>query len=229
MKRVLMAFLILVLALSVLSANTLTVRLINGTAEVRHGVSEEWKSVAVGDVLRPEDTIRTGERSSLVLMVGTSRVTISEMTMVDMVDFRQMSREDFMLRLAMEDILAVPGRSDDKITLPSATVLHGSQNRNSNSIQTKFSPASTMLLRGAKLLFDYGYVATSVLRLKSSMALYPEMKSSIDALTTLAIGYEKMNLENEAKGVYLSMLSNDLTDSVRKKVESSIERLKSKK
>lgn len=229
MKRVLMVFLILVLALSVLSANTLTVRSMNGTAEVRHGVSEEWKSVAVGDVLRPEDTIRTGERSSLVLTVGTMRVSIPEMTMVDMIDFRQMSREDFMLRLAMEDILAVPGRSDDKITLPSATVLHGSRNGNSNTNQSKFSPAPTMLFHGAKLLFDYGYVATSILRLKSTMALYPEMKSNIDALMTLAVGYEKMNLENEAKGVYLSMQSNDLSDPVRKKVESSIERLKSKK
>lgn len=229
MNRLLRIVLLMLVIVPMMLANTITIRSVNGTVEVRKGVSEEWKSVVVGDILKPEDTIRSGERSSAVLTIGATRVSIPEMTMVDMIDFRQMSREDFLLRLAMEDILSVPNRDEDKIVIPAATVLHGSRNGATTAEPRNSLRIPTMLVHGANVLFNHGYYATSVLRLKSTIALYPELKSNNDALIMLATGFEKMNLEAEAKGIYLRMLTNDLSDTVRKKIETSLERIQAKK
>jgi len=209
-----------------LIAGSIVVRGIQGTVEVRKGVTEQWVTVAVGDLLKPEDTIRTGERSSVVLAVGTNKVTIPDYTMVDLHDFRQMSREDLLLRLATQDILAVPDRTDDKTVIPSATILHGNRKGARSASQTSEGKTGEMLIHGARVLQDYGYYATSVLRIRSTMTLYPEVKNDLDAMIALGGGFEKLNLESEARAVYISMLAEPLPDGYRKRVAGALERLK---
>jgi len=209
-----------------LVAGSIVIRGVQGTVEVRKGVSEQWTVVSVGDVLKPEDTIRTGERSSAVLTVGPNRITIPDLTMVDLLDFRQISREDFLLRLAIQDILAVPNRSDDKVVIPSATILHGNKKNERSPSDNLVSKTGTMLIHGARVLQDYGYVATSVLRIRSTMTLYPDVKNDLDAILALGGGFERLNLASEAKAVYTTILSEPIPDSYRKRVVAALERIK---
>ena len=46
-------------------SSVVTVYSTKGRVEVRRGVSEKWKTLLVGDVLKPEDTIRTGEKAEV--------------------------------------------------------------------------------------------------------------------------------------------------------------------
>ena len=55
------------------AAGEIIVQRIHGDVSVRHGVAEGWSKVASGDVLRPDDTMKTGEKGAAVLVTSTPR------------------------------------------------------------------------------------------------------------------------------------------------------------
>lgn len=226
MKRISYVLVSLMIAVP-LMANSIVVKAVTGTVEVRKGVSEEWKKVSVGDVLKPEDTMRTGKRSSATVVVDSKKLIITELAMVDIADFREISLEDFLLRLAMQNILAVPDRGEDNLVIPATTILHGSSK--ASRTETQESPPSTgnLQLRGAKILFDYAFFASSILKTKETLRLYPELNSNIEARLTVAAAFEKMNLTNDALSEYSALSTEKLPPTYQKKVESSIQRIKS--
>lgn len=209
-----------------LLANSYAVKGVKGTVEVRRGVAEEWKTVHVGDVLRPEDTMRTGKKSSASLAVDGKQLTVPEQTMVDISDFRQMTQEEFLLKLAMENILAVPPRDNGKMTIPRTTVLHGAEvGKESAGSETKVD-AGVMQLQGAKLLYDNAYYATSVLKTKETYRLFPGLQLNVDSRLRMASAFEKMKLMNEALAEYSGVMKDQLPVQQQVAVKSAIERIR---
>ena len=56
---------------------------VRGDVQVRRGAEESWRPLAVGDVVKPEDSMLSGKRASAVLNVGGTRLTLPEMVIVD--------------------------------------------------------------------------------------------------------------------------------------------------
>ena len=48
------------LAAATLRGGEITLQKVQGDVQLRQGISEVWHQVAAGDVLKPDDTIRTG-------------------------------------------------------------------------------------------------------------------------------------------------------------------------
>jgi len=210
-------------------AKDFTVKAVKGIVEVRRGVSEEWRKVKVGDLLKPEDSMRTGENSSATVEIETSRMVVPPMTIIDFSDLRQLSREDFLLQLAMENILAVPPRDRDEIEIPSATVLHGANREKEKAPVYSDETVGRMQLQGAKVLFDNAYYATSILKAKATLRSYPDLRSDFDARITVALAFEKLKLDNEAITEYSLLGKEDLPAVRMKQVQASLERLKAAK
>ncbi|HEX9007358.1 MAG TPA: hypothetical protein VF889_08680, partial [Bacteroidota bacterium] len=55
------------LAASTALSQSVSIQMISGDVGVRHGVTEQWTSAWTGQVLRPDDTFRTGAKASAVL------------------------------------------------------------------------------------------------------------------------------------------------------------------
>lgn len=210
-------------------AKDFTVKAFKGIVEVRRGVSEEWRKVKVGDLLKPEDSMRTGENSSAIVETESRRMTVPPMTIIDFSDVRQLSREDFLLQLAMENILAVPPRDRDDLTIPSAAVLHGADKEKENAPVYSNETVGRMQLQGAKVLFDNAYYATSILKSKATLRSYPELRSDFDARITVALAFEKLKLNSEAITEYSLLGKEDLPAARIKQVQAALERLKSTK
>lgn len=212
-----------------LLANDFTVKTIKGTVEVRRGVSEEWKKVKAGDVLKPEDSMRTGRGSSAVIESEKRRLNVPELTIIDISDVRQLTQEEFLLKLAMENVLAVPPRDKEEILIPSTTVLHGSNVAKENEETVSSKQVGEMQLQGAKVLFDNAYYATSILKSKETFRKYPDLKSNCDARLAVAAAFERLNLDNQAVTEYSLLAKEDLSTSQAKKVQTSLDRLKQTK
>jgi hypothetical protein len=210
-------------------AKDITVKAVRGTVEVRRGVSEEWTKAKVGDLLKPEDSMRTGENSTATLETDARRILVPPMTIIDFSDFRQMSQEDFLLKLAMENILAVPPRDRDDIEIPAAAVLHGANKEKENAPVYSDETTGRMQLQGAKVLFDNAYYATSILKSKATFRGYPDLRSDFDARITVALAFEKLKLNNEAITEYALLGQQDLPAAQKKQVQTSMERLKAAK
>jgi hypothetical protein len=212
-------------ALQVQAADFL-VKAVKGTVEVRRGVTEEWKKVKVGDLLKPEDSMRTGPRSTATIVADKKKLTVPEMTILDISDVRHLSQEDFLLKLAMENILAVPAREKDELAIPSATVLHGTNVSKTDQPVFPAAKVGEMELKGARVLYDNAYFATAILKSKETLRTYPDLRSNFDARLTIASAFEKMKLTKEAITEYSLLAKENLPPSTAKQVQSAIEKLK---
>ena len=216
------------LVLPLLAAD-FTVRAVKGTVEVRRGVMEEWRKVKVGDLLKPEDSMRTGPGASATIEMEKRKLVVPELTILDISDVRQLSQEDFLLKLAMENILAVPPREKDELAIPSATVLHGENKSKTDLPVSMDGKVGEMQLHGARVLYDNTYYATSILKSKETLRTHPEVRSNYDARLTVAMAFEKMKLTREAITEYSLLSKENLPAPQAKKVQSALDKLKQSK
>jgi hypothetical protein len=220
--------LIVMLSLLVLPlpAADFSVKAVKGTVEVRRGVTEEWHKAKVGDVLKPEDSMRTGPGASATIELEKRKLVIPELTILDISDVRQLTQEDFLMKLAMENILAVPPREKDELAIPSATVLHGENKAKTDPAVLSDGKVGEMQLHGARVLYDNSYYATSILKSKETLRTHPEVRTNYDARLTVAMAFEKMRLTKEAITEYSTLSKENLPPVQAKKVQSALEKLK---
>jgi hypothetical protein len=226
--RILLIAILSLLVLPLLAAD-FTVKAVKGTVEVRRGVMEEWKKIKVGDLLKPEDSMRTGPGGSATIEIEKRKLVVPELTILDISDVRQLTQEDFLLKLAMENILAVPAREKDEIEIPSATVLHGENKSKTTLSSSSDGKVGEMQLHGARVLYDNSYYATSILKSKETLRTHPEVRSNYDARFTVAMAFEKMKLTKEAITEYSMLSKENLPAPQAKKVQSALNKLKQTK
>lgn len=227
MKRIVTAVLLGLFAIPVF-ASDFTVKSVKGVVEVRRGVNEEWKNLKAGDSLKPEDTMRTGKGATALIQSVSKKLSVPELTMIDISDVRNLTQEEFLLKLAMENILSVPQRNNEETIIPSATVLRGSNMEKDALEAARPFDVGTMQLQGAKVLFDNAFFGTSILKTKETFRIYPELRLNYEARILTAQAFEKMRLTNEAVAEYALLAKEDLTPAQQKIVQGSIERLKQK-
>jgi hypothetical protein len=212
MKRVGMVLAVLIIATSV-RGEGITVQKIRGDVSVRRGVTEVWNAATIGDVLRPNDTMRTGPDGGAVLSVqlanggAPKRITLPSQVIVDLSDIRDLTQEELMLKLAMERVRASSQEwKNDGLHLPNAAVVHG-EDRTRNSAPTENDGrVGQMIVNGAKVLFDNGFYATTVLRTMEVFRMYPVLSGVYDDRLLLAQAMERANLRGEAIAEYGAML-----------------------
>ncbi|RPH36909.1 hypothetical protein EHM92_03730, partial [bacterium] len=132
MKQLLFFICLLACGSGIAQAQDIVVQRLQGEVAVRHGVTEVWTHVAVGDVLRPDDTMKTGKKGTAVLSApfkssgAVKRITLPPEVIVDVSDVRELSQEELMLKLTMERVRAssYQWKSDD-LHIPNAAVVHG--------------------------------------------------------------------------------------------------------
>lgn len=180
---------------------------VKGQVYVRHGIQEAWVKVAVGDVLKPDDTIRLDAKSSATIVVdGVKKLVVPELVVIDLSDLRALTQEEFLLKLAMEDVRSVrPSDGREIMNTPRTTTMHGEQRGLPRSKRPGDVGYGSLELNGARLLFDHGYYATSVLKSKEVFRRIPALKRAIDARLTVALALEKMRLQSEALEEYTAL------------------------
>ena len=226
--RILWIAMLSLLALPLLAAD-FSVKAVRGSVEVRRGVMEEWRKVKVGDLLKPEDSMRTGPGASATIEMDKRKLVVPELTILDISDVRQLTQEDFLLKLAMENILAVPPREKDELAIPSATVLHGENKSKTDITVSTDGKVGEMQLHGARVLYDNSYYATSILKSKETLRTHPEVRSNYDARLTVAMAFERMKLTKEAITEYSLLSKENLPAAQAKKVQGALDKLKQTK
>ncbi len=208
--------LVVLLGLSCALAESIIVQKRDGEVAVRHGVTEVWNTVSVGDALRPNDTVRTGKDGSAVLiMQGQSdrsqkKLTLPPSVIVDMSDIRELSQEELMLKLTMEKVRASSTQwKSDGLHIPNAAVTHGEPAGSGEAPRENDPQIGTFLLNGTRFLLEHGYYATGVLRTLEVFRMYPSLGSTYDHRLMLAEAMEKANLKGEALAEYGAMTRMD--------------------
>ncbi len=225
------------LAVSVAAqAGSITIQKTSGDVAVRHGVTEVWTAVAPGDVLRPNDSMRTGKNGSATLLVqegqdsALRRMALPPDVIVDLSDVRELTQDELMLKLTMQKVRATPVRSpggDPRIS--DAAVMHGTDASRQPAIAENDPQVGRSLLNGAKVLLDNGFSATAVLRTLEVFRLFPTLAGIIDNRMALAGAMEKASLKGEAVAEYNAIRQmNGLSPAQAGVVSARLEALRAK-
>jgi hypothetical protein len=206
-------------------AGGITVLKSTGDVKVRQGVTEIWNVVAIGDELRPHDTIRTGTGSSAILVVHlendatVKRITLPSQVIVDVSDIRTLSQEELMLKLTMEKVRASSYEwKNEDLLLPNAAVVHGENRGKQGDVKENDRQIGEFLLNGARVLFDNGFYATTVLRALEVFRMYPALGGVYNHRLLLAQAMERANLRGEALAEYGSLLKMEGINSIQQQL-----------
>ncbi len=196
------------------AAGDITVLKMQGDVSVRHGVTEVWVKVSPGDVLRPDDTMKTGKKGSAVIVLTSAEgaaekprsITLPGDVIVDMSDVRDLSSEELMLKLTMEKVRAssYQWKSDD-LQIPSAAVVHGADKSSEQPLRVSDPATGVLQLNGAHVLYENGFYATCALKGMEVFRLYPSLGSQFRSRMMVAEALEKANLRGEAVNEYASI------------------------
>jgi hypothetical protein len=202
---------------------------VKGSVYVRHNVQEQWVIVAPGDVLKPDDSMKSGLKSSATVVIdGRTTLTMPEQAIIDMADLRTLTKEELLLKLAMERIRSVPDRNgDDELLIPRTTTIHGANMDRREAAGAIDPAAGTMRMKGTEVLFGNGFYETGILKAKELFRLYPDLSDRIDDRLMVAKGLEALKLKGEAMEEYIELGKAQLTDEQRAVVMKKIEVLKS--
>ncbi len=213
--RIIAVFPAMLLAAATLRGGEITLQKVQGDVQVRQGISEAWHQVAAGDVLKPDDTIRTGLKGTAIILVplaplpqSPKRIALPPDVMMDLSDVRELSQEELMLKLAMEKVRSSsyqpPG---DGLKVPNASVVHGA-NRNGHAELTENDLAVGILqLNGTHVLFENGFYSTCALKAMEVFRLFPSLGERFAERLLVAEALERAHLRGEALSEYGAMLS----------------------
>ncbi len=223
----------LLLSASLASAQTVSIQKASGDVSVRHGVTEQWTSAWAGQVLRPDDTFRTGAKGSAVLIAspqngGQKRITLPAEVILDVADIRDLTPEELMLKLTMEKVRGSSYQSQDDLQTPNAAVVHGANGAPAAALKENDPRAGAEEWNGAQVLYDNGFFSTCALKGMELFRLYPETSKSFDRRCLVAHALELARLRGEALSEYAAIEGLDgLTAGQRSTLSQSIARLKS--
>ena len=227
MKLTICMFLLVVIAAPSVRADIKVVA-VKGRVYVRHNVQEQWVLVSRGDVLKPEDSMKSGRKSSSTLLVdGKTAVVLPELAIIDLSDLRTLSKEDLLLKLAMERIRRVPDKgSPGDLSIPRTTTIHGSDMAEHPAAPDADPEIGFMQMKGAEVLFGTGFYETGVLKAKGLFRIHPELAKRIDDRLMVAKALETLKLKGEALEEYVDIGKEPLTHQHRAFVSEKIGELK---
>ncbi len=226
--RTLLAALILCLA-SLAQGQSVVLHKAHGYVAVRHGVAESWNIAAPGDVLKPDDSMRTGKNASAVLIVNpTKRLVIPADVIVDISDIRDLSQEELMLKLTMEKVRASSYEwKNSEMNIPNAAIVHGYPPAQNGTLAENPPELGTFEFNGVKVLYDNGYFSTSALKAMDVLRRYPSLGEKFENRLLVAEALEQARLRGEALNEYVALSqSGGLTAPQKDILNARIDRLR---
>jgi len=212
--------LILLLFIPSLTAQEFKVINVNGDVKYRSGTSEVWTELNQGGILKTDDFISTGEKSSVKIKESGNIISIAELSAVSIASIKKMTTDELLLALAMEDMINAP-KTNDKGNSGN-TAVYGNKEGAGKDTELKADDFGIRRLNGAMQLSKNGLIESSVVFAKETYRKYPETKQVTSYRIFFAdILYEK-GLYEEALGEYLEIQKLELSKEQNTNVVSKI-------
>lgn len=201
-----------------------------GEVYARHGMNEGWTAIVTGDLLRADDSIELNDESSATILYdGSAKITLPENTIIDLSDLRVLSQGDLLMKLAMENVRAIPDRDVIReLNIQKVTSVHGEKKGEPARAFRPDSASGEKRLNGCRVLYRNGYYATCALRAKQVFRLHPHLAEDIDARIMVASSFEKMKLDKEAVEEYGAALQRSRAEEQKSALTKKIESINKK-
>lgn len=208
---------------------------IEGDVMIRRGLEEIWSAARVGLILKPMDTILSGEASEVTLILeDSSRFQMGGNAILDISDLRRITERQLFLYLMSQKVenLSMPD-SSSRIHITNVSVVRGTQKKLKE--QAAKPVGNLNLIRetnGAKALFNAGYYTNAIIKLYKILERYPSMNDPDELYFTIGQSFEALEENGRAYDAYqnaLKQLEDSKSSRVierRNQVQDALNRLK---
>jgi hypothetical protein len=218
MKKIILFLFSLTLCVN---AQEFKVEKISGTVKLLKGTSEVWENIKVGQILSSEDLILTESNSLIQLSKEGERFLLKEDAAIGLNHVKEVSINDLVLALALDEIRNVP--KTKRNGLSKNTAVYGSEVISSKNISISDEELGQKKLNGAKLLNESGFTESSIIAAKEVFRNYPSIAKNFNNRIYFADLLNELSLHQEAVSEYGRIENLNLTEqqlaTVKKKNE----------
>lgn len=223
MKKILIAFLFISVNMF---AQEFVVEKISGNVKVLRGTSEKFENVKTGERLNGSDLLITEEKSFIQLNKDGNRFILQSNSALGLNYVKEVSINDLLLALAMEEIRRVP--KDEGNGNTKNTAVYGEEIKPESSLKISENEMGIKKLNGAKQLAESGYKESAVIVAKETYRKYPSTKNNFEDRVYFAQVLSELKLYSEAYEE-LDDLKKEVGDSENSKfISEKLDILKSK-
>ena len=183
---------------------------VSGDVRVRWGIEESWNEAGVGMVLRPEDSIQTGESGVVVLQLKNGKtVKMTGNAYIDIIECRKITEKEFFLALISEKVQNLKKQDKLKLEIGDVTVIHGDNRSQGNMPQKAQSNDLWRLeLGGADILDQHNMSMNAILKMKKIMRQY-EPKDGGEIQYKIGTIFEKLGYSGHAQEAFRRVIDGD--------------------
>lgn len=216
-------FLILILYITVVSAQEFEAVKIKGEVKYRTSISEVWYQLKEGTRLQTTDFVTTGKNSSVQIKRAGQLFNLEELSAVSLSSIKPMSTDELLLALAMEDMINAPKTNGNNNS--SSTAVYGNKEDEEKNINLQDDAFGIKRLNGAVQLAKSGFKESSIVFAKETYRKYPDSKKIPSFRIYFAeLLYEK-NLYEEALKEYMDISGLELKKDEKSQVEKQIKNI----
>ncbi|MBI9072065.1 MAG: hypothetical protein JEY94_10730 [Melioribacteraceae bacterium] len=224
MKRLIL--LIIICSINI-SAQDFKVDKVSGTVKMLRGTSENWENVTSGKKLNSTDLIVTEEKSFIKISNNTTNFVLESNSAIDISKVKNMSMDDLLLALAMEDIRAIP-QKDSKSNVKN-TAVYGENKGVEKSVEATEATSvylGVKLLNGAKQLAKSGYKESALVTARETYRKHPSTLTNFNDRIYFTDILIDLRLFSEANEELQSLGKLELSEKNKNQLHSKLEKIK---
>jgi len=221
MKKII---LFLLLSAGSMFAQEYTVTKVNGNVKYLSGGNENWVELKTGETIKQGAVLSTGSNSSITLRSNNLHFTLSESSAISVSSIKEMSTDELLLALAMEDMINAPKNNGNGKS--GNTAVYGTDENNNDKLEFATDEFGIKRLNGAMQLAKSDMKESAVVVARETFRKYPDTKLLSSYKIFFAdILFEK-GLYNEAFEEFNEIAELDLNDEEKLKVDEKTETIK---
>jgi len=216
--------LILLLSAGLMFAQDYTVTKVNGNVNYLSGGNENWVELKKGETIERDAVISTGNNSSITLKSNNLHFTLNESSAISVSSIKEMSTDELLLALAMEDMINVPQNNGNGKS--GNTAVYGTDESNRDDLNLFSGEFGIKRLNGAIRLAESDMKESALVVAKETFRKYPDTKLlSSNRIFFADILFEK-GLYNEAYEEFIEITELKLDDEEKLRVDEKTETIK---
>lgn len=218
--------LIILIVSSSLTAQSYEAIKVKGEVKYQTDSGEKWLRLKQGDRLNINSVIMSGPNAMVQVKFENLTFSLKELSAVSVSNIKQLSRDELLLALAMEDMLNVPKKNQS--TGSESTAVYGSKEDGVNPLFIKSDNFGIKRLNGAVQLAESGMEESAILAAKETYRKYPDVKSIPSFRIFFAGILSKKGLYEEALTEFMEIQNLNLTDEQKEEVDSMSDEIRKK-